>query len=205
MPRLLGFSLVSVRDLLTTYGPVLVLVGVLIWVAFVAIDPTPPTTVVIATGVENSAYEDFAKRYKAILARHHIDVELRPSAGSMQNLHRLSTPHSDADVAFVQSGTTNDEVAERRGLVSLGSLFVEPVWIFYREAALSKVKAWPLDHVTPPSVRKSAVSGIEPPALTAITQLREMRGLSLNVGPKGSGGPRLAHQLLAANRSGSRI
>ena len=36
--------------------------------------------------------------------------------------------------------------------------------------------------------------------VTAITQLGELRGLSLNVGPSGSGGPRLARQLLEANR-----
>ena len=203
MPRLLRFSLVSVRDLLVTYGPVLVLVGLLIWVAFVAIDPTPPSTVVIATGVDNSAYEEFAHKYKAILARHHIDVVMRPSEGSMQNLHRLNTPRSDADVAFVQSGTTNDEAAERRGLVSLGSLFVEPVWIFYREAALSKVKTSRPDDITQSKTRSKTQKTMAPPSTTplaSISQLGEMRGLSLNVGPRGSGGPRLARQLLDANR-----
>ena len=192
MPRLLRFSLVSVRDLLTTFGPVLVLVVVLLWVAFIAIDPTPPRTVTMATGVENSAYEDFAQKYRAILATHHIEVKLRPSEGSMQNLHRLNTTRSDADVAFVQSGTSNDEAVERRGLVSLGSLFVEPVWIFYRDQALSKVKP-PQDDAAKP--RRTPL-----PTIAAITQLGELRGLSLNVGPKGSGGPRLARQLLEANR-----
>ncbi len=195
MPRLLRFSLVSVRDLLTTYGPVLILVCLLVWVAYVAIDPTPPHTIAIATGVDNSAYEDFAQRYKTILARHHIQVVMRPSEGSMQNLHGLTQAKADADVAFIQSGTSNDEVAERNGLVSLGSLFVEPVWIFYREAALSKVKPMTSDEAVTAKTRKAAALTI-----TAMTQLGEMRGLSLNVGPKGSGGPRLAHQLLAANR-----
>ena len=195
MPRLLRFSLVSVRDLLTTYGPVMILVCLLVWVAYVAIDPTPPRTIAIATGVDNSAYEDFAQRYKTILARHNIKVVMQPSEGSMQNLHGLTHAGTDADVAFIQSGTTNDEVAERNGLVSLGSLFVEPVWIFYRTAALTKVKPLPGDDANPAKARKAIAT-----PMTAIRQLGELRGLSLNVGPRGSGGPRLARQLLAANR-----
>ena len=183
------------RDLLTTYGPVLILVCLLVWVAYVAIDPTPPRTIAIATGVDNSAYEDFAQRYKTILARHNIKVVMRPSEGSMQNLHGLTQAGTDADVAFIQSGTSNDEVAERNGLVSLGSLFVEPVWIFYRAAALAKVKPLPGDEANPAKARKAIAT-----PMTAMTQLGELRGLSLNVGPRGSGGPRLARQLLAANR-----
>ncbi len=195
MPRLLRFSLVSVRDLLTTYGPVLLLVCLLLWVAYIAIDPTPPGTVVLATGVDNSAYEDFAHKYKTILARHHINVVMRPSEGSMQNLHGLNKASTEADVAFIQSGTSNDEEAERSGLVSLGSLFLEPVWIFYREGALAKVKPVAGDETGPAKSPRA-----KPPAITAMTQLSELRGLSLNVGPKGSGGPRLARQLFQANR-----
>jgi len=97
-------------------------------------------------------------------------------------------------VAFVQSGTTNDETAQRRGLVSLGSLFLEPVWIFYREGALAKVV--PISEA-PTRARRPHESR---PVATSITQLGELKGLSLNVGPQGSGGPRLARELLAANR-----
>ena len=204
MPRLLRFSVLSVRDLLTTYGPFVLLVGLLLWIAYVAIDPTPPGKVVIAAGLEGSAYHDFAEKYGAVLEKHHIKTEIRTSEGSMQNLHRLDTDKSDADVAFVQSGTTNDEVAMRRGLVSLGSLFVEPVWIFYREAALPKVKPIVPVEITP-SVAVARAKAVKPsteklPPPTAITQLGELRGLSLNVGPRGSGGPRLANQLFDANK-----
>ena len=206
MPRLLRFSLVSFRDLAATYAPVVLLVAVLLWIAYRAIDPTPPTRVVIATGFEGSAYQDFAERYREVLGRHQIRLEIRTSAGSMQNLGRLNTERSDADVAFVQSGTTNDETADRRGLVSLGSLFVEPVWIFYREAALTKVRPLTPVEVSPrvsianARAKPTRSDATKPAPVTAITQLGELRGLSLNVGPQGSGGPRLARQLLEANR-----
>ncbi len=210
MPRLLRFSVISFRDLMTTYAPVFLVVCVLLWIAYEAIDPTPPTTVVIAAGLEGSAYQDFAERYKEILARHHIATEIRTSAGSMQNLGRLNTDKSDADVAFVQSGTTTDEPADRRGLVSLGSLFVEPVWIFYREAALSKVGPVAPVESSPRAPNAVSRARIVKPATdtalaqtsprTSITQLGDFRGLKLNVGPYGSGGPRLAQQLFGANR-----
>ncbi len=200
------FSSFSTRDFATTYAPAVVIVAGLLWIAYVLIDPTPPKHVVMAAGVDGSAYQDFAERYRAILARHGIDLEIRTTEGSMQNLHGLATTRSDADVAFVQSGTTNeDRIADRRGLVSLGSLFVEPVWIFYREAALSKVHA-PVPVETSPRVpqaidRAKLVAPSREPrvAPTAITQLGELRGLTLNVGPKGSGGPRLARELLEIN------
>jgi TRAP-type uncharacterized transport system substrate-binding protein len=203
MPRLLHFSVVSFRDLLATYAPVVLVVGSLLWIAYVAIDPTPPTRVVIAAGLEDSAYQDFAEKYREVLAKHHIAMEIRVSPGSMRNLLSLGTDKSDADIAFVQSGTTNDEASMRRGLVSLGSLFVEPVWIFYRDAALAKVKP-----IAPTEITQAVVSGAriakpvaeKPARPTAIRQLGELRGLTLNVGPKGSGGPRLAGQLFKANR-----
>ena len=205
MPRLLHFSVISFRDLLTTYAPVVLVVGVLLWVAYVAIDPTPPNRIIMAGGVEGSAYQDFAEQYRDVLAKHHITMEIRSSEGSMQNLHSLDTGKSDADIAFVQSGTTNDEVLMRQGLVSLGSLFVEPVWIFYREAALSKVKPTTPAEIMP--TMPVTVARAKPvrrtdrlPLPTAIAQLGELRGLTLNVGPRGSGGPRLANQLFAANR-----
>jgi len=198
-------SSISLHDLLTTYAPFVIVIGLLLGVAYIAINPTPPHKVVLAAGPEGGAYQDFAMQYRAILARHHIDLEIQTSDGSMRNLHSLASDKSSADVAFVQSGTTNDEVAERRGLLSLGSLFVEPVWIFYREAALAKVKPMvPVETVPriPAAVdRATLVKSREEaePRVKAITQLGEMRGLSLNVGPVGSGGPRLARELLTAN------
>ena len=202
MTRLLRFSSISFRDLLTTYAPFVLLLGGLLWVAYVTIDPTPPGTVIMAAGLEGSAYQDFAQQYKTILARHHIDLQIRTTDGSMHNLHSLHTTKSDADVAFVQSGTTDGAIAERHGLVSIGSLFVEPVWIFYREAALRKVKVPPVIGTDPRVAIAVArarpvshrIAAAKPVA--AITQLSQLRSLSLNVGPKGSGGPRLADQLL---------
>ncbi len=133
MPNFEDFKALSLRDLLLTFGPAVVLVAALGYLAYQVVDPTPPKTVTLSTGQENSAYEVLGKRYAALLARQGITVRLRRSEGSMENLRRLQDPASGVDIAFVQSGSTSLEDAEQQQLVSLGSLFVEPLWLFYRD------------------------------------------------------------------------
>ena len=55
-----------------------------------------------------------------------------------------------------------------KGLVSLGSLFTEPVWLFLREPV-------------------------------KVTQLSQLKGLKINLGPEGTGIPKLFRQVLALN------
>jgi TRAP-type uncharacterized transport system substrate-binding protein len=200
MPRFTHFSTLSFKDVATTYVPVLLVVALLLWVTYLAIDPTPPRSIVLAAGLKGSAYDEFAQKYRAVLARHHIDVQIRPSAGSMQNLHGLAATRPDAAIAFIQSGTSNDEAPARSNLVSLGSLFVEPVWVFYREAAVEKVRpdASPASR-RPPTSDLDAQGAKAVGTVPVITEIDELRGLSVNVGPLGSGGPRLMRQLLTAN------
>ncbi len=168
MPRFLKFTTLSLRDLLITFGPAVLLVAGLVYGAYRLVDPTPPKSVTLSTGQENSAYEVLGKRYAAILARQGIRVELRRSQGSMENLQRLKDPESGVDIAFVQSGSTTLENSEEHELESLGSLFVEPVWLFYRK-------------------------GVK------LEGLRDLQGLTINVGPRGTGVPQLIEKLLDAN------
>lgn len=166
------FSLVSLRDLLAASAPTIVLVLAACVVAYIVVDPAPPRRVVLATGQENSAYEEFGRKYATLLKRDDIQVTLQRSLGSEQNLQRLID--GQADVAFVQSGSTSEDEAERRGLVSLGSLFTEPVWLFLRERAGKGGKA-------------------------GISNLTELKGLRINLGPEGTGVPKLFRQVLAVN------
>ncbi len=133
MPKFFRFTTLSLRDLIVTFGPPLLLIVAAGVLAYRIIDPSPPRVVTLSTGQENSAYEQLAKRYAAVLAREGIQTRLKPSEGSFENLQRLKDPDSGIDLAFVQSGSTELADAEREGLVSLGSLFVEPVWLFYRD------------------------------------------------------------------------
>ena len=98
----------------------------------------PPRKITLATGPEQSAYEEFGKRYAQALATHGIQVTLRPSQGSAENLRLLQD--GEVDIGFVQGGSNETVAAEDEELESLGSLFVEPVWLFYRSDSARKVK-----------------------------------------------------------------
>jgi hypothetical protein len=175
MPKAIRYTLLSIRDLLISAGPFAALAVSLLVLAYLWLDPAPPKRVTLATGPAQSAYDEFGKRYRKALAVNGIEVVLLPSQGSSDNLRLLR--EGKADLGFVQGGSSGRATAEESGLESLGSLFLEPIWLFYREEAARKV--------TPTAT------------LSALTQLQ---GLRLNVGTAGSGVPRLMDKLFEANK-----
>ena len=180
MPRLLRATLLSVRDLLATAGPFLLIALALLGAAYFILEPTPPRNVVLATGPTFSDFESFGKRYQEELARQGIAVTLRPSEGSSANRRLLRDPTHDVDFAFVRGGTAEAVLAEEQAkggtpIVSLGTLFFDPVWIFYRVDAAKRL----------PQSRLSA--------------LGQLQGLRVNTGARGSGAAGLLYRLLEAN------
>ena len=132
MARAVRETLVSARELALAWGPFVVLGAALLAGAYWLLDPAPPRRVVLATGPERSAYAEFGKRYAEQLSRYGIAVELRPTLGARDNLRLLRDPAARVDLAFVQGGAAErvrppQEEAEDASLVSLGSLFYEPV------------------------------------------------------------------------------
>ena len=182
MPRVLRYALVSLREFAVTAGPFAVLAVGLLALAYWILNPTPPRHVVMATGPQRSAAQGFGDAYRASLARHGITLELRATQGSAENLDQLLAPDSGVDFAFVQGGTRGTDEAGSHGLVSLGSLFHEPLWIFYRQA---------LD----PDPRRGQSRG-----RARLERLSDMTGWTVNVGTEGSGVPRLFTRLMQANR-----
>jgi len=95
----------------------------------------------------------------------------------------LRDPAQRGDVGFVQGGSSEavravDEDTGGHPLESLGGLFYEPVWLFYREAA----------------IRNKAGRAVP------LTELAQLQGLRVNTGSRGSGAPNLFSKLLFANR-----
>ncbi len=166
MSKIRKFTQFSFRDLLAAAGPTIAVIAALCALAYVLVDPTPPRKVTLGTGQENSAYEELGKQYAATLAKQGIKVTLVRSLGSQQNLQSLN--EGKVDIAFVQSGSTSEAEAQRAGLVSIGSLFTEPVWLFLRD-------------------------GVK------VGQLTDLKGLKINLGPEGTGVPKLFRQVLALN------
>ncbi len=95
------------------------------------VQPAPPRKIVIATGPEDGAYYQFASMYADVMQAQGITLEVRPSAGSIQNYDWL-TQDNDVELAIVQGGAAKSGVLNTDSLESLASLYFEPVWVFYR-------------------------------------------------------------------------
>lgn len=122
---------VSLRDLLATAWPIILITAVGFAVAYQFVQPAPPGHITISTGSESGAYYAYAKRYAQLLAANGITLEVQTSAGSLQNLERLK--NGEADIALIQGGVTEVLAADDESeLRSLGSVSYEPVWVFYR-------------------------------------------------------------------------
>ena len=175
MPRIVRETLISVRDLVIAWGPFLAIGVALLVLAYFWLDPQPPRHVVLGTGPENSAYDEFGKRYAAELKRYGITVELRPTAGSRENLVLLRDGKQKVDIAFVQGGASETirtrAEEDQEPIESLGSLFFEPVWVFYRADSFKD-----------------------------LDMLTQLRGKRVNIGARGSGTPGIFMRLMAANQ-----
>ncbi len=177
----LMLALLGLRDLLLSAGPLaLIAVGVLV-AAYVYLDPQPPRTVRLATGPQGSAYAAFGERYAAALQTNGIRVELIPTDGALDNLRLLR--EGRADLGFVRGGVADPVADPEAGIQSLGALFYEPLWVFYRPAALRRSQ--PERSVTAPA---------ELPSLAGL------RGLRVGTDRPGSGVPDLVGRMLSANR-----
>ena len=175
MPKVLRYTLLSLRDLAVSLGPFVFLAITLLALAYWWLDPNPPRQVTLATGPSQSAYEEFGKRYVKALAQEGISVKLLPTEGSAANLQLLRD--GKVDMGFVQGGTSAYSDTDQESLSSLGSLFVEPVWLFYRADA----------------ARKVVPTG-------NLSSLPQLSGLKINLGTPGSGVPALMTKLLESNR-----
>ena len=175
MPKAIRYTLLSLRDLLVSAGPFVLLTIALLVLAYWWLDPNPPKRVTLATGPAQSAYAEFGARYKKALAANGIEVVLLPSEGSSANLQLIV--QGKADLGFVQGGSRPANEVDDNTPVSLGSLFLEPVWLFYRVDAAQKAT--------------------KTETLTGLTQLK---GLRVNVGTAGSGVPTLMNALFDLNK-----
>lgn len=172
-PRRLRLS--SWHDLLMVGLPALLLLVVGFWLAAQFVRPAPPRQLILSSGGEGGGYQRFAARYKDVLQRFNIELVEKPSAGSVENLRRLRDPGFAVDAAFIQGGTASVNDEDRQRLVSLGGLYHEPLWIFYRADLGRGMPEGRLD------------------------RLNQLKGRRIAIGPVGSGTRKLALDLIEAN------
>ena len=171
------------RDFIAQYWIALLASVIALGLGFKYVNPAPPNTIEISTGADEGAFTLFAERYKKVLAREGVNLALRPSSGAPQNLARLLDDNSGISIGFVQGGLVSDgnapQIADK--LMSLGSMYYEPLWIFVREA--------PAAAAAKPGQR--GTSAAPPP-----TKLSELRGRRIAIGAPGGGTHTLALRLL---------
>lgn len=157
----------SRRDVIAVAIPALLVIALGFYVTAQFIKPAPPRQMTLSTGGAGGAYESFALKYKDVLARYDVELVLQPSAGAIENLDRLRK--GEADAAFIQGGSANANPEET--IRSLGNLYYEPLWIFYRAE----------------------------PDKPALSRLSDLRGKRIAIGAEGSGTRHLALELLHTN------
>jgi TRAP-type uncharacterized transport system substrate-binding protein len=102
------------------------------------VDPFPPRRISFGCGPPEGANFKDARAYQKILSKEGITLDLKNTAGSAENLKLLGAASGGVDVAFVQGSMKS--LVPKTDLVSLGSLFFEPLWIFHRnDLALQRI------------------------------------------------------------------
>ncbi len=110
------------------FALLIILFGVL-WILI----PPPPKSIEMATGFPTGLYYQFGERLKADLAKEGVNLKVRSTGGTIDNLALLNDPKSGVDFAMVQGGVAN--VSDYPKLVSIAGMFYEPIWVWYREGA----------------------------------------------------------------------
>jgi hypothetical protein len=110
--------------------PALLVLGAAAWVAVKALRFAPPSHIRFVSGPPGSSYRNQAEKYKAIIERYGVKVEVVGSRGALENLQQLANPKSKIDVGFVQGGLTDGIDVSR--LASLGTVFAQPIMVYCR-------------------------------------------------------------------------
>ncbi|MEU0988311.1 TAXI family TRAP transporter solute-binding subunit [Streptomyces sp. NPDC005953] len=150
---------------------VLVLLGLLLWWLLPIGEASPQGSITFSTGLQNGVYQRYGVLLKEALARDlpEVDIDLRLSEGSQQNLARVASGEADFTVAtadavakYIRDGKPGHE--RLRGCARLYDDYVQLVV----------------------------------PKFSEINRIEDLRGKRVGIGPEGSGVRLIADRLLAA-------
>ncbi|MEX8501564.1 MAG: TAXI family TRAP transporter solute-binding subunit [Leptothrix ochracea] len=174
------------RDMAYASLPLLLVSALLVGIAFYVIDPMPPSRVVLATGPEGSTYANVCQSYQAFLQQHHTEVVCLRTQGSVENIRLLRQTDSASptsplegrvDAAFIgYLPPEHDAPDSEVDLFSLGLVFRQPLWVFYRKDVAQRLQG-----------------------TAQLTQINQLLGWHVNIGPPSSGGHALMTELLRLN------
>jgi TRAP-type uncharacterized transport system substrate-binding protein len=122
------------REWLLMAAGALVVVAIVVVLGLRFVKPAPPKRLVVAVAPSEGGAKHYAKKYKELLAKDGITLEIHETSGSLDSVEHMSRGEEGIDVAIVPGGILPTK--EDHGLVSLGSVAYVPLWIFYRGDAL---------------------------------------------------------------------
>jgi TRAP-type uncharacterized transport system substrate-binding protein len=91
--------------------------------------PAPPSKVVMATAFKGASFDYYGRQYREIFARYKVELELRETAGALENVQLMQDPKSGVQIGFVTGGISDGKRAP--DVLSLGTVYNQPFWIFY--------------------------------------------------------------------------
>src|SRR5215813_9394757 len=83
--------------------------------------PATPSKVTMATAFKGSSFEYYAQQYREIFARTNVELELRETAGAVENVKLLQDSKSGLQIAFVTGGVSDGK--RTPGVLSLGTVY----------------------------------------------------------------------------------
>jgi TRAP-type uncharacterized transport system substrate-binding protein len=104
----------------------------ILFIAYRLVDPLPPRRLAFGAGIAGSGYDTFARSYARILAHDGVDLEIRNTAGAVENLDLLRDPASKVQAALTTVGFAQPGDSDQ--LASLGGVFDAPIFVFYKSA-----------------------------------------------------------------------
>jgi TRAP transporter TAXI family solute receptor len=124
------------REMLLAWAPWIVAAVAAALLGWALMAPAPPKRVTIAAGPADGAYFAFAKRYAKTFAANDLTLDVRETAGTVENYKLLAS--GEASLAIVQGGVAAPDGLDGK-VHAIASLYYEPVWMFVREQPTSEL------------------------------------------------------------------
>ena len=77
------------------------------WIILEYLVPSPPFRVTIATGPKGTTFDYFGERYRTRFARAGVELNVRETAGALENFKLLRDRNSNVQIAFSTGGISN--------------------------------------------------------------------------------------------------
>lgn len=112
------------------YLPVIILFSIAIGATAFLIKPFPDHKTYLAMGQSGGLTDQTGREFAAYFRKNGLELNIQNTTGLESGLQQLNSESSKINASFVTSGTATQD--NYPNLVSLGSVQIAPLWIFYR-------------------------------------------------------------------------